>query len=87
MIQFSLCFSFLLVTGGVVQDALVVSPTHAANGVQSLSQLPAGAVIGTSALRRAAVLGATHPTLITKDIRGNVNTRLKKLVRLITFVC
>ncbi len=46
---------------------------------KSLSELPAGAVIGTSSLRRAAQLKQCRPDLIQKDIRGNVETRLKKM--------
>jgi len=44
-----------------------------------LADLPAGSVIGTSSLRRAAQLRAKHSHLVVKDIRGNLNTRLKKL--------
>jgi hydroxymethylbilane synthase len=41
--------------------------------------LPSGAVVGTSSLRRAAQLLALRPDLKIKDIRGNVDTRLRKL--------
>lgn len=41
--------------------------------------LPQGAVIGTSSLRRAAQVLALRPDLSIKDIRGNVDTRLRKL--------
>jgi len=41
--------------------------------------LPQGAVVGTSSLRRAAQLLALRPDLKIKDIRGNVDTRLRKL--------
>jgi hydroxymethylbilane synthase len=44
-----------------------------------LEDLPSGAVIGTSSLRRAAQLLAQRPDLQIKDIRGNVDTRLRKL--------
>jgi hydroxymethylbilane synthase len=46
---------------------------------KSLSNLPSGAVIGTSAVRRAAQIRSNHPNLVIKDVRGNLNTRLKKL--------
>lgn len=41
--------------------------------------LPQGAVIGTSALRRQAQLLAGFPGVIVQDLRGNVDTRLRKL--------
>lgn len=44
-----------------------------------LEDLPAGAVVGTSSLRRAAQILALCPDLQIKDIRGNVDTRLRKL--------
>jgi hydroxymethylbilane synthase len=43
------------------------------------ADLPAGAVVGTSSLRRAAQLEAAHPHLQTQLLRGNVDTRLAKL--------
>ncbi|KAL0810439.1 hypothetical protein ABMA28_010578 [Loxostege sticticalis] len=45
----------------------------------SLSTLPAGSVIGTSSLRRTAQLRGNHPHLSVVDVRGNLNTRLRKL--------
>ena len=48
---------------------------------KSLKEMPAGAVIGTSSLRRIAQLLNAFPHLKTKDLRGNVDTRLKKLER------
>ena len=45
----------------------------------SLAGLPAGAVVGTSSLRRQCQLNAAWPGLVLKDIRGNVGSRLKKL--------
>lgn len=41
--------------------------------------LPSGAVVGTSSLRRRAFLQAQRPDLRYEDIRGNVDTRLRKL--------
>jgi hydroxymethylbilane synthase len=57
-------------------DALVVNAKH--QGLQ-LETLPAGAVIGTSSLRRLAQLRHHFPHFAFKDVRGNVNTRLAKL--------
>ncbi len=45
----------------------------------SLAAMPAGAIVGTSSLRRAAVLKRAYPTLKYEPVRGNVNTRLAKL--------
>jgi hydroxymethylbilane synthase len=44
-----------------------------------LEDLPQGGVVGTSSLRRAAQMLAVRPDLQIKDIRGNVETRLRKL--------
>jgi hydroxymethylbilane synthase len=45
----------------------------------SLVELPQGAVVGTSSLRRAAQVKRLRPDLRVVDFRGNVETRLKKL--------
>lgn len=45
----------------------------------SLATLPAGAVVGTSSLRREAQLRERYPKLVIEPLRGNVNTRLRKL--------
>lgn len=42
-------------------------------------ELPQGAMIGTSSLRRKSQLAALRPDLEIKDLRGNLDTRLKKL--------
>ncbi|MEM9819300.1 MAG: hydroxymethylbilane synthase [Cyanobacteria bacterium P01_D01_bin.6] len=57
-------------------DALVV---HEKNKDKQIDTLPEGAVIGTSSLRRLAQLRHHYPHLTFKDIRGNLNTRLRKL--------
>ena len=48
-------------------------------GHTSLAALPAGAVVGTSSLRRECQLRRAYPSLAIKPLRGNVNTRLAKL--------
>ena len=45
----------------------------------SLSELPDGATIGTSSLRRRAQLASLRPDLDIVDLRGNLDTRLRKL--------
>jgi hydroxymethylbilane synthase len=55
------------------RDALV-SPNHA-----SLDDLPQGAVVGTSSLRRVVLLRALRPDLRIEPLRGNLDTRLRKL--------
>lgn len=57
-------------------DALVIHERHKD---KTLATLPEGAVIGTSSLRRLAQLRHHYPHLAFKDIRGNLNTRLRKL--------
>ncbi|MFH1156788.1 MAG: hydroxymethylbilane synthase [Pseudomonadota bacterium] len=44
-----------------------------------LADLPVNAVVGTSSLRRASQLKHARPDLITRTIRGNLDTRLRKL--------
>ena len=46
---------------------------------KTLDTLPEGAIIGTSAVRRAAQFRANYPHLSYRNIRGNLNTRLRKL--------
>ena len=46
---------------------------------ESLDALPQGAVVGTTSLRRRMQLLQKRPDLTVKDLRGNVNTRLRKL--------
>ncbi|WP_440210766.1 hydroxymethylbilane synthase [Actinobacillus pleuropneumoniae] len=49
------------------------------NKYQNLDELPAGAVVGTSSLRRQCQLMAKYPHLEVKSLRGNVGTRLSKV--------
>jgi hydroxymethylbilane synthase len=58
---------------GPVADALVC------NDAASLDELPEGAVVGTGSLRRRAQLLHYRGTLRVEGIRGNVDTRLRKL--------
>jgi len=57
------------------------TPTDAfvSNSYNNLDELPAGAVVGTSSLRRETQLRERRPDLQVKFLRGNVNTRLAKL--------
>ncbi|MCA1636472.1 MAG: hydroxymethylbilane synthase, partial [Acidobacteria bacterium] len=62
------------------RDALVLREgVGAAAGLASLKDLPAGAAVGTSSLRRIAQLNHLRPDVVLKDVRGNVDTRLRKL--------
>ena len=47
--------------------------------MSNISSLSDGSVIGTSSLRRCAQLSKKYPNLKVENIRGNLNTRLKKL--------
>ncbi|MFM2486040.1 hydroxymethylbilane synthase [Celerinatantimonas yamalensis] len=49
------------------------------NTVATIEQLPHGAVVGTSSLRRQCQLKAHRPDLVIRNLRGNVGTRLSKL--------
>ena len=55
------------------RDALV------SNHYAQLADLPQGAVVGTSSLRRVALLRALRPDLRIEPLRGNLDTRLRKL--------
>ena len=55
------------------RDALV------SNHYASLTELPMGAVVGTSSLRRVALLRSMRPDLKLIPLRGNLDTRLRKL--------
>ncbi len=49
------------------------------NRFASLAELPRGAVVGTSSLRRVVQLAALRPDLRIEPLRGNLDTRLRKL--------
>lgn len=56
-----------------VRDCLI------SRGSLTLAQLPAGARIGTSSVRRQAQLRRLRPDVVPVDVRGNVDTRIRKL--------
>jgi hydroxymethylbilane synthase len=53
---------------------VLVAPRHG-----TLAALPAGAKVGTSSLRRALALRAARPDVVIVPLRGNVDTRLRKV--------
>ena len=57
-------------------DAVVLHPRHSG---KKLQELPEGSMVGTSSLRRVAQLKRTCPGLNFMSVRGNLNTRLRKL--------
>jgi hydroxymethylbilane synthase len=68
-----------LIIGAVLEradprDALVTT-----SGIARVEDLPRGAVVGTSSLRRQAQIRALRPDLNIESLRGNVDTRLRKL--------
>ena len=74
--------------GGPMPDGFVLAAISArenpldafvSNRYAGLDDLPAGAVVGTSSLRREATLRARYPQLTIRSLRGNLDTRLKKL--------
>ena len=58
------------------RDALVLRKY---SEIRSLHELPVGAVVGTSSQRRLSQLKALRGDLVVKDLRGNVDTRVRKL--------
>lgn len=68
-----------LVVAGVPERAaandVLLTPEN-----QSLSELPSDAVVGTSSLRRTALLLTRRPDLTVTPLRGNVDTRVEKLL-------
>jgi hydroxymethylbilane synthase len=54
-------------------------PRDAICGSDSIDELPEGAVVGTASLRRRAALLALRPDLDVRELRGNVDTRLRRL--------
>ena len=64
---------------GVICEREDPSDAFVSNRYSSLEALPAGSVVGTSSLRRECQLRARRPDLQVRFLRGNVNTRLRKL--------
>jgi hydroxymethylbilane synthase len=60
------------------RDVLVL-PEKMNRACRSLSDLPGGATVGTSSPRRLSQLAHLRQDLVIKDLRGNVDTRLRKL--------
>lgn len=54
-------------------------PADALCGANSLDELPEGAAVGTSSLRRRSQLLAARPDLDVRELHGNVDTRLRRL--------
>ena len=61
------------------RDAVVISTAGMEKGWRTLADLPEGAVVGTSSVRRIAQLKRHFPHLKVADMRGNIGTRLSKL--------
>jgi hydroxymethylbilane synthase len=55
------------------------SDVFLSHNYKNLDELPKGAIVGTTSLRRRMQLLSKRPDLKVKDLRGNVNTRLRKL--------
>jgi hydroxymethylbilane synthase len=68
-----------LTLGAITSRADVRDGLVARNG-WTLATLPTGAVVGTSSTRRAAQLLAARPDLTIQSIRGNVETRIRKVM-------
>ena len=72
----------------VLPDGFMIAATMAreeprdafvSNRFDSLQSLPAGSIVGTSSLRRESLIRARRPDLQVQPLRGNVQTRLRKL--------
>jgi hydroxymethylbilane synthase len=68
-----------LIIGAVLKRADPRDALVTASGIARLEDLPHGAVVGTSSLRRQAQIRALRPDLSIESLRGNVDTRLRKL--------
>ncbi|WP_066411888.1 hydroxymethylbilane synthase [Halorubrum aethiopicum] len=68
-----------LVVAGVPERAAAGDVLVHPDG-RALADLPSGAVVGTGSLRRTAQILAARPDLVVEPIRGNVDTRLEKLL-------
>jgi hydroxymethylbilane synthase len=68
-----------LIIGAVLKRADPLDALVTTSGITRLEELPRGAVVGTSSLRRQAQIRALRPDLHIEAMRGNVDTRLRKL--------
>ncbi|XP_065322330.1 porphobilinogen deaminase-like isoform X2 [Gordionus sp. m RMFG-2023] len=59
------------------EDVVIINTQK--HSIKNIELLPNNSIIGTSSLRRMAQIRHTYPHLIVKDIRGNINTRIRKL--------
>jgi len=64
---------------GVICEREDPTDAFVSNAFSTIDTLPAGSVVGTSSLRRECQLRESRPDLQVKFLRGNVNTRLRKL--------
>ena len=64
---------------GVILERETPTDAFVSNNFKSLDELPQGAIVGTSSLRRQCQLQARRPDLVIRSLRGNVQTRLGKL--------
>ena len=67
---------FALATVGLRED---IRDAFVSGRYASLDEMPVGAIVGTSSLRRESQIRHFHPGLNIAPLRGNVNTRLRKL--------
>jgi len=65
--------------GAATPDDASAAPAQHSLAARPLDPLPEGAVVGTASLRRRAELLALRPDLQIRELRGNVDTRLRKL--------
>lgn len=64
---------------GIVTERENPQDAFVSNTAKNVLELPQGATVGTSSLRRKSQLAAMRPDLVIEDLRGNVDTRLRKL--------
>ncbi|OUS39666.1 hydroxymethylbilane synthase [Oleispira antarctica] len=64
---------------GVILERETPTDAFVSNNFNSLDELPQGAIVGTSSLRRQCQLQNLRPDLVIRSLRGNVQTRLGKL--------
>ena len=64
---------------GVICEREDPTDAFVSNRFAAMAELPPGSVVGTSSLRRECQLRARRPDLQVRFLRGNVNTRLRKL--------